>query len=154
MEKTLLISYGITMNKEFMESQCPGAEVASKSWLHDYRLVFQGVVYPHASVIPEKGQSVPVLLWHITQQDEAALDAYNGIQCGFHKKEYLPVEYDGKIVNALAYIMTPRNLGEPQDYYLEIIAQAYKDLNFPIVILNNALQYSKIFRKEEKENAG
>jgi gamma-glutamylcyclotransferase (GGCT)/AIG2-like uncharacterized protein YtfP len=142
------------MSKEFMEKECPGAEVAAKSWLHDFRLVFQGIRYPHASVIPEKGQSVPVLLWHITQQDEAELDCYNGVNCGFYKKERLHVEYNGEIVEALAYIMPPRKLGEPQDYYLEIIAQAYKDLNFPIVILNNALQYSKNFKKEEKENAG
>lgn len=154
MEKNLLISYGSTMNQEFMAKICPGAEVTAKSWLHDYRLVFQGIMHPHASVIPEKGQSVPVLLWHITQQDEAALDSYNGIQCGFYEKEYLPVEYNGEIVNALAYTMKPREFGEPSDYYLEIIVQAYKDLNFPIAILNNALQYSKIFKKEEKENAG
>ena len=142
------------MNQEFMAKICPGAEVKSKSWLRDYRLVFQGIRYSHASVIPEKGQNVPVLLWRITQQDEAALDSYNGVETGYHEKKYLPVEYNGEIVNALAYIMKPRNFGEPRDYYLEIIAQAYKDLNLPIVILNNAVHQSKYFNMEEKENAG
>ena len=154
METNLLISYGSTMNQDFMARICPGAKVAAKSWLHDYRLVFQGIRYSHASVIPEKGQSVPVLLWHITQQDEAALDNYNGIETGFYEKVSLPVEYNGEIVNAIAYIMKPRELGEPRDYYLEIIAQAYKDLNLPIIILNNAVHYSKYFSKEERENAG
>jgi gamma-glutamylcyclotransferase (GGCT)/AIG2-like uncharacterized protein YtfP len=154
METKLLISYGSTMNQEFMAKRCPGAKVTAKSWLHDYRLVFQGIKYPHASVIPEKGQSVPVLLWHITPQDEANLDEYNGTEYGFYTKEYLPVEYDGEIVNALTYIMSPRALGVPYDFYLEIIARAYKDLNFPINILNNAVKYSKFFKKEEQENAG
>lgn len=154
METKLLITYGSTMNREFMAIKCPGAKVTAKSWLYDYRLVFQGVKYPHASVIPEKGQDVPVLLWHITPQDEKALDEYNGVECGFYTKEYLPVEYDGEIVNALAYIMSPRDLGAPRDFYLEIIAKAYKDLNFPVNILNQAVQYSKLSNKEEKEHAG
>lgn len=143
MKKTLYIAYGSNLDTTQMAFRCPGATVVAKSWLHDYRLVFQGMLLnAHANVIPEEGQDVPVVIWEITKQDEDALDLYEGVRGGYYKKEYLRVEVNGRMRKALIYIMTPRNsrnYGIPSDGYLDTIARGYNDFNFDIRILNRAV---------------
>ena len=151
MPTKLLISYGSTMNTRLMRYRCPKAKVIAKSWLHDYRLVFKGIKYAHATVIPEPEQSVPILLWEITPEDEASLDKFEGVSQGFYNKEYRTVECDGELKEALIYIMAPNILGVPDDLYLGVIAEAYKALNFPVCFLNEALKYSTENKGKEKK---
>ena len=143
MKKTLYIAYGSNLDTEQMAFRCPGAKVVAKSWLHDYRLVFQGHPYnAHANVIPEEGQDVPVTIWEIDAQDEAMLDRYEGVRGGYYTKEYFRVEVNGRMRKALIYIMTPHNYGIPSDSYLDTIARGYKDFNFDIRILNRAVLHA------------
>lgn len=143
MRKTLYIAYGSNLDTEQMAFRCPGAKVVAKSWLHDYRLVFQGMPYnAHANVIPEEGQDVPVTIWEITPQDEAMLDRYEGVRGGYYTKEYFRVEVNGRMRKALIYIMAPRNFGIPADGYLATIARGYQDFNFDIRVLNQALLHA------------
>lgn len=141
--KRLYIAYGSNLNTEQMAWRCPGAKILAKSWLHNHRLVFQGNRYgAHANVIPEKGQDVPVLIWEITAAHEKSLDRYEGVKGGYYTKEYMPVEVAGEIHEALIYIMTPNPFGIPSDGYLECIAEGYKEFNFDIRILNEAVQHA------------
>lgn len=138
--KTLYIAYGSNLDCEQMAFRCPGARVVAKSWLHGYRLVFQGHPFnAHANVIPEKGQDVPVTIWEITKQDEATLDRYEGVKGGYYTKEYLDVEVDGRMETALIYIMTPNPYGIPTDSYLRTISRGYRDFNFDLRVLKRAL---------------
>ena len=138
--KRLYIAYGSNLNKDQMVYRCPGAKPLAKSWLWDYRLVFQG--HPrnaHANVIHEKGSCVPVVVWEITKRDEISLDRYEGVKGGYYTKEYFSIEVDGKMEIALIYIMAPNPYGMPSDYYLHTLVQGYKDFNFDARILNNAV---------------
>lgn len=140
MKKRLYIAYGSNLDKEQMAYRCPTAKPIAKSWLHDYRLVFQGSHSgAHANVIPEEGQEVPVAIWEISARDEAMLDRYEGVAGGYYTKETMTVEVAGEMKEALIYIMTPHDYGLPSDYYLGIIEQGYKDFRFPVRILNEAL---------------
>lgn len=140
MSKKLYISYGSNLNKAQMRFRCPNAKVVAKSWLHDYRLTFQGSRYnAHANVIPEKGQAVPVAIWEIGPRDEANLDRYEGVAGGYYTKKYITLEVAGEMREALIYIMTPNDYGIPADSYLDTIAQGYKDFNFPALTLNEAV---------------
>lgn len=137
--KRLYIAYGSNLHKEQMAFRCPDAKPVCTSTLHDYRLVFQGYPYgAHANVIPEKGQEVPVAIWEISAKDEAALDRYEGVSGGYYTKEYMKVEVNGEMKEALVYIMTPHDFGIPHDRYLEIIAQGYEDFNLDARVLNEA----------------
>lgn len=159
--KQLYIAYGSNLDIYQMGMRCPGALVVGKTWLHDYRLVFQGNrVGAHANVIPEEGQDVPVVIWEITQSDESTLDIYEGVRGGYYSKEYMDVVVRGKLRNALIYIMRPSGYGMPSDTYLQTIAQGYRDFHMDINVLNEAVRhtYDKIkvpvrlgsMRKEEQ----
>lgn len=137
--KKLYIAYGSNLNKHQMALRCPTAKPIAKSWLHDYRLVFQGNPHnAHANVIPAEGYDVPVVVWEVTASDERALDRYEGVDLGYYTKEYLTIEVSGEMKEALIYIMTPRDFGNPADGYLTIIANGYKDFNLDVRILNDA----------------
>lgn len=115
--------------------------MVAKSWLHDHRLVFQGSPNnAHANVIPAEGYDVPVLVWEISRYDEMALDRYEGVRGGYYTKEYVTIEVDGKPEEALIYMMSPNPYGIPSDGYLETIAEGYKEFNFDIRVLNEAVQ--------------
>lgn len=140
MKTKYYIAYGSNLNEEQMAWRCPDAKVVAKSWLHDYRLTFQGSPYnAHANVIPAKGYDVPVVIWEISNADEMALDVYEGVKGGYYTKEYLQVEVAGEMREALIYIMTPHRYGIPTDGYLHTIAEGYRDFNLDIRILNQAL---------------
>lgn len=154
MKRQLYMAYGSNLNRTQMQWRCPGAKIICKSWLHDYRLVFQGARFgSHANVIPAKGFSVPVLLWEITPRDEAILDRYEGVKGGYYTKEYMTVECNGEMKDALVYIMKPSGYGFPADHYLQIIVDGYQQLNFPIGDLHEALVYSNQ-NMEEDNHAG
>jgi gamma-glutamylcyclotransferase (GGCT)/AIG2-like uncharacterized protein YtfP len=143
MKKKLYIAYGSNLNREQMAFRCRGARPVAKSWLHDYRLVFQGRKFgAHANVIPEAGQDVPVVVWEIDRFDEMALDRYEGVKGGYYTKETMTVEVDGKMREALIYIMSPNPYGIPDDFYLETIALGYKDFNLDVRILNDAVKHA------------
>lgn len=139
-KKRLYIAYGSNLNIEQMKYRCPGAKPVAKSWLHDYRLVFQGrMTNAHANVIPEAGQDVPVVVWEIDKYNEKALDRYEGVKGGYYTKETMRVDVNGRMRKALIYIMTPNPYGMPSNIYLHTLVQGYKDFNFDARILNSAL---------------
>ena len=143
MKKRLYIAYGSNLTKRQMYYRCPDAEPVGVTTLHDFRLVFQGhPLNAHANVIPEKGQEVPVAIWEISRRDEASLDIYEGVKGGYYTKEYMPVEINGEVQEALIYIMTPHNHGAPSDGYLDTIVRGYRDFDLPMRILNDAVIYS------------
>lgn len=140
MKKRLYIAYGSNLNKEQMQYRCPTAKPMAVATLHDYQLVFQGRPRgAHANVIPAKGQEVPVAIWEISIRDERNLDLYEGVAGGYYTKEYLEIEVNGEMQEALIYIMTPNPYGTPTDGYLKTIAEGYKDFNLPVRILNEAV---------------
>ena len=142
-KKKLYIAYGSNLNKEQMAYRCPTAKVVAKSWIHDHRLVFQGRPYgAHANIIPAQGYEVPVAIWEITAADERALDRYEGVAGGYYTKEYMTLEVDGEMNEALVYIMTPNPYGIPHDSYLETIAQGYLDFDMPVSVLNEATTHA------------
>ncbi len=137
--KNIYIAYGSNLNLAQMADRCPTARVVGATTMNDSRLLFRG---PHggavATVEPFKGGSVPVLVWEITEADEAALDRYEGWPY-LYRKETVKVKLNGKAVKAMVYIMNEgRPLGQPSSYYYSIIFEGYKAAGFDIEILRQA----------------
>ena len=144
-KRRLYLAYGSNLNKYQMEYRCPDAKPVGTTWISDHRLVFQGQPHnAHLNIIPEKGLSVPVAVWEISERDEAMLDRYEGVQGGYYQKEYMEVDLNGEKVRALVYIMCKRHqhLGLPDLFYMNTCRAGYKDFDFPGKILEKALIYS------------
>lgn len=141
--KKLYIAYGSNLNLAQMAHRCPTARVIGATSMKDWRLLFKG---PHggavATVEPSKGAGVPVLMWEITEADEAALNRYEGWPYLYHK-ETVEIELNGKTVKAMVYIMNEgRPLGQPNSYYYSVIFDGYKAAGFDVEILRQATEDS------------
>lgn len=72
--KQLYIAYGSNINLEQMAYRCPRSKVVGTSEIKDYELEFRGV----ATIVPQKGASVPVLIWELDERDLPSLNRYEG----------------------------------------------------------------------------
>jgi gamma-glutamylcyclotransferase (GGCT)/AIG2-like uncharacterized protein YtfP len=143
MSKKLYLAYGSNLNLEQMDRRCPTAKVVGKTKINDMQLLFRG---PHESAVatiePRKSSCVPVLVWEITPEDEAALDRYEGFPF-LYRKENFKVRMGGKKVSAMAYVMNEgRPLGTPSCHYYSIILEGYKAAGFDVDILRTAVKRS------------
>ncbi len=144
MSKIYYLAYGSNLNLEQMANRCPTAKMAGAATLENYQLLFRG---GHANAVatiePQKGGSVPVMLWDITPADEVALDRYEGWPF-LYRKEKVCVTLNKKRVTAMVYIMNEgRPLGTPSCYYYNIILQGYQSARFDVDILKQAVRNSK-----------
>ena len=86
--KRYYIAYGSNLNVQQMRWRCPGARIIGTAELQDYRLLFKGSkTGSYLTVEPEKGCTVPVAVWEVTEQDELALDRYEGYPSFYYKTE-------------------------------------------------------------------
>lgn len=139
----LYAAYASGLNSKQMALRCQTAKATAKSWLFDHRLVFKGRHDgAHATVEPEEGQAVPVLVWEISDQDEAALDGYHCVSEGYYTKEYVPLEVAGEIREVLIYTMRPCDYGLPTKKYLDTVTRGYLEWNFPMTTLEEAVAHS------------
>lgn len=141
----LYIAYGSNLNLEQMKHRCPTAEVVGASELKNWRLWFRGGGHSAVATIErEPGFAVPVLIWRIQPEDEAALDRYEGWP-HLYRKEMLRLTVNKKRVRAMVYIMnTDRHpYGVPSTGYFNIIHEGYESAGFNADILYDAVKRSK-----------
>ena len=128
------IAYGSNLNMAQMRLRCPGATPVSSALLTDMTMIFRGNTrgYGVATIEPKKGSDVPVGIWKITDDDEKALDRYEGYPYLYEKK-LVKIHADGHEARAMVYIMTPgRAQTEPSAQYYETIKQGYRDFGFDV----------------------
>ena len=155
--KRLYLAYGSNLSVSQMRSRCPDAHIVGKAEIKDYRLMYKGSkTGAYATIEPEEGQKVPVLVWSISKRDEASLDRYEGYPRFYYKKE-LPVEITtlrGNVLGeytAMVYIMDEhREHGMPSVYYEDVLREGYKRFGFPEKVLDESLGYTamKIYGKK------
>ena len=142
---TYYIAYGSNMNLAQMAFRCPTARLVGTAEIKDYRLLFRG--FPNtavATIEPEKGMSVPVLVWTIEAADEIALDRYEGYP-HLYRKETLSITVNGKKRKAMVYIMNineHRQITTPSKYYFEVIRSGYKANGIETEPLKETLRFS------------
>ena len=142
-KRRLYLAYGSNLNLEQMAYRCPTAEVVGTATLEDGRLMFKGV----ATIERCRGSSVPVLVWNIQPQDEAALDIYEGWP-HLYRKETRRIVLNGKTVNAMVYIMNGRRpYSPPNQGYYNTILEGYESAGFDTSILQKAALDSSEERK-------
>lgn len=147
------IAYGSNLSVEQMAHRCPDAKIIGRASLKNWKLVFK----VHATIEPEEGSVVPVLVWQISDRDEQRLDRYEGFPKYYIKQNMTvkvnplrgnkPVE-----VNAMVYIMTNiRGITPPSTTYYLTIREGYKRFGFNTDILSNA--FTDAFIQYEPQTA-
>ena len=138
----IYLAYGSNMNLEQMKYRCPNAVLLGTAVIENWRLMFRRKHRPVATIEKKAGCSVPVVLWEITEECEDSLDVYEGFPILYTKVD-VPVEFNGKLLNAMAYVMTPgHELGRPHSDYYNTILQGYRDNNIDPAPLDEAVRWS------------
>jgi hypothetical protein len=128
LSKRLYIAYGSNMDRDQMERRCPGAKVVGPTYLHGWALTM-----PHfANIEKHPGRRTPALVWEITSEHERALDRCEGYPTCYSKVNII-VNVAGKLVSAMAYVMTDEYKSEhrsAREEYREQILKGYRDAGF------------------------
>lgn len=142
------IAYGSNMDEGQMAYRCPTAQLLGRTELENYRLLFKGSkTGAYATIEPEEGSRVPVLVWTIEKEDEKRLDRYEGYPVFYYKKD-LEIDLAGKWVTVMAYIMDEsREYGKPSEGYYSVLDRAYRKYGFPMEILTEAYKISRENRR-------
>lgn len=87
--KRYYIAYGSNLNIRQMRIRCPHARVIGTAVINDYELLFKGSrTGAYLTIEPKEGGEVPVVVWEVTESDEAALDRYEGYPVFYYKKKW------------------------------------------------------------------
>lgn len=143
--KRKYLCYGSNMNLEQMAYRCPHSKIVGTSILKDYELEFRGV----ATIVPKKGEEVPVIIWEIDQFDEVALDLYEGFP-SLYGKELFNVEVNGETMECMAYTMNGGGIAPPNSSYYNIIKRGYEANGLDTSYLKAALERSVEFKQSHK----
>lgn len=144
------LAYGSNLNKEQMAIRCPDAKPVGKTMLGNHQLVFRRGVL---TIEPCHGQSIPVGIWAISDEDEKHLDRYEGFPRFYHKETF-PIVLTGwkdgkkaveeKVGECMAYIMNDGFAIEPPSAaYCRTVGQGYKDFGFDAKPLMEAVIRSR-----------
>jgi gamma-glutamylcyclotransferase (GGCT)/AIG2-like uncharacterized protein YtfP len=128
-KRTIYLAYGSNLNMQQMMRRCPEAKAWGAAFLRDWRLAFHGGSgHAVATIVPHKGDCVQASLWSITENDEKALDTYEGFP-GLYRKEIVKVPWGKRTVSAMVYIMNVGRVGFPSRSYFQTIFEGYDDFN-------------------------
>ena len=141
-EPTICLAYGSNLNLEQMAQRCPNSDVVGMTELCGYDLKFRGDDGNAVATVEPSDGTVPALLWGLSPEDEASLDAYEG-HPKLYRKETVTVELDGKHIDAMMYVMNDGyDLGAPSERYLKTILQGYREHGFDAAVLEKAREVS------------
>ena len=130
LEKNLYFAYGANLYPGQMSWRCPKAQANQAFILRDWELKF----YSHATIEPKKGARVAGVLWEITSDCEASLDAFEGFPNYYTKRTWIQ---DGR--QFMFYEMTTPKSGRPSEGYVLDIAESYAFWQLPKNLLTESL---------------
>ena len=142
------IAYGSNLNIDQMLMRCPTARVLGTAEIRDYELLYKGSrTGSYLTIEPKEGGRVPVAIWSVTEEDEQALDRYEGCPTFYYKTEMrLPVRSirTGKVRNltCFVYIMhEDRHVGLPTLTYVNTCLEGYRAFGFDRNLLYQAVRH-------------
>lgn len=158
MEKRYYVAYGSNLNVRQMKLRCPSARVIGTSEIEGYELLFKGSKSgSYLTIEPREGASVPVGVWEVGDEDEAALDRYEGFPTFYYKAELtLPIKgiVTGKIRRrkVFVYIMhEDRPIGLPSGSYVSVCLEGYRNFGFDERVLMSGVANSRRCLNEKRK---
>ncbi len=137
----LYVAYGSNINKSQMQYRIPGAKPYGKGVVYNWQLAFHGNDgNAYATILQSPGKSVPVVIWEMSDKDEAIMDRYEGYPKSYYKKK-IPVHVDNKKLEGTVYIMDDaRKVARPSRKYVNTIRQGYESFGLDVAYLTAALE--------------
>lgn len=144
----LYFAYGSNMDRRQMRSRCPGSALVGPATLRDWRIGFAGYSEGWggavATVVPSKGDSVPGLLYRVTERDLAALDACEGHPAVYRRAIVdVALEGSGRVLSPYTYVLLSGDDGVPSARYFRQIESAYLIHGFDVEPLETARDLGK-----------
>jgi hypothetical protein len=123
------------MDPRQMLLRAPHSPHRGTGWVRGWRLTFGGEDLGWegslATVVEAFGEALFVSLYDLTPEDEAALDAWEGVDIGLYRKLRLRVDtLDGELL-AWLYVLDGWEGGMPSARYLGILADAAESAGAP-----------------------
>jgi gamma-glutamylcyclotransferase (GGCT)/AIG2-like uncharacterized protein YtfP len=128
-------AYGSNMNPAQMAQRCPHSPQRGTGWLDGWRLTFGGEDLSWESalgtVVEDSSARVFVVLYDLSEADEAALDSWDGATLGYYRKLKVRVTtLEGDAV-AWLYVVNAYEGGLPSALYLASMADAAEAAGAP-----------------------
>jgi gamma-glutamylcyclotransferase (GGCT)/AIG2-like uncharacterized protein YtfP len=121
-------AYGSNMDPAQMARRCPHSPQQGTGWLEGWRLTFGGENLGWegslATVVEAQGQQVFVVLYEVSEADEAALDRWDGVTLGYYRKSKVRVSTLEGDVLAWLYVLNDYEGGLPSARYLGNLADS------------------------------
>jgi hypothetical protein len=128
-------AYGSNMDPARMSRRCPHSPQRGTGWLEGWRLTFGGEDMGWegalATVVEQRDERVFVVLYDISDEDEAALDGWDGATLGYYRKLRVRVAALEGDVLAWLYVLNDYEGGLPSASYLGIMADAAEAAGAP-----------------------
>jgi gamma-glutamylcyclotransferase (GGCT)/AIG2-like uncharacterized protein YtfP len=131
----LYAAYGSNMDPAQMAERCPHSPQAGTGWLEGWRLTFGGADLGWegalATVVEEHGRRVFVVLYEVSENDERALDRWDGATLGYYRKLTVRIATLEGDTAAWLYVLNDYEGGLPSARYLGIMADAAESAGAP-----------------------
>jgi gamma-glutamylcyclotransferase (GGCT)/AIG2-like uncharacterized protein YtfP len=132
---TYYFAYGSNMDEEQMRVRCRGAALAGKGVLDDHRLGFtirsRYRSAGAADIIPSPGDQVWGLVFHVGDEDLAALDRFEGRPSRYDRHVVRISTTRGDLEAWVYSVVAPGPFVAPSRSYLGIIRKAARRHGFP-----------------------
>lgn len=140
----LYVAYGSNLNMWQMSCRCPGATVAFTGHLINWKLLYRGSRTGfYATVKKSMGSKIPVAVWNINEENEKALDLYEGYPHFYRKRNVFVQSINGARKKAMIYLLPDSALiGAPTARYVKTVLQGYNDMGFDTDYLYDSLEYN------------
>ena len=137
----LYVAYGSNLNKDQMKYRVPGAKPYGKGVVYNWQLDFHGNDgTAYATITQAPGRNVPVVLWKMSDKDEAIMDRFEGYPTSYYKKK-IPVHVNGKKLVGTVYIMNEsRRVARPSRKYVNTVRLGYEAFGLDLDYLTKALE--------------
>ena len=134
----LYAAYGSNMDPAQMADRCPHSPQAGTGWLDGWRLTFGGADIGWegalATVVEDEEDAdarVFVVLYEVSENDEEALDQWDGVTLGYRSKLRVRIATQDGDVLAWLYVLNDYEGGLPSARYLGIMADAAEAAGAP-----------------------
>jgi gamma-glutamylcyclotransferase (GGCT)/AIG2-like uncharacterized protein YtfP len=131
----LYAAYGTNLDPDQMRERCPHSPSRGAGWLVGWRLTFggedlgwEGAV---ATVVEDLGDQVFVMVYDVPEQDEDALDTWEGADSGLYRKIRVRVQTLSGEELCWLYVLDGYEGGLPSARYLGLMADAAEKAGAP-----------------------
>jgi gamma-glutamylcyclotransferase (GGCT)/AIG2-like uncharacterized protein YtfP len=130
-------AYGMNTNLSQMAMRCPKAVSLGAGVLLDHEFRFAR----HADVLENTNEVAYGVLWDITAECLASLDALEGYPT-YYERKMVTVRHRGKNVQAMTYYMVGNLPDEhPSDGYVAMLEEGYCEHGVPLHQIYRAIEF-------------